>query len=134
MGNPLKKVFEFILTSGSSKAISIIVILIIAAAIPLTVFISQQQQETRQHAATTLKISGDVFIDSNGNRVKDSGESNYAGATVKLRSKSSISTCSTYGDIRTAISSSSSPGYSFTGLAEPAEEVEIGRASCRERV
>ena len=62
MGNPLKKVADFILTSGSSRTIGIIVILIIAAAIPLTVIVSQQQQEIRQRAAVGVPAFQEVKI------------------------------------------------------------------------
>ncbi|HVZ66867.1 MAG TPA: SdrD B-like domain-containing protein [Patescibacteria group bacterium] len=51
-------------------------------------------------------ISGNVFIDTNGNGVKDSGETGYGGATVGFQFYSNTTT------------TSSSGNYSFTGISD----------------
>lgn len=66
--------------------------------------------------AQTFTISGNVFVDENSNQVKDPGpvpppESNYAGATLTLRTGSCTGAL-----VGTASSASTSPGYSFPNL------------------
>jgi uncharacterized protein (DUF2141 family) len=58
-------------------------------------------------------ISGNVFRDSNGNRVKDSGESGISGVTVYLDSNNN----SHLDSGETTVSTDSSGNYRFTGLS-----------------
>ncbi len=61
----------------------------------------------------TYSISGNVFVDTNGNRIKDSGEANYPGATLKLRTGSCTGNL-----VQGPVTSNSSGGsnYTFSGL------------------
>ncbi len=51
MGNPFKKIFEFILSPNYKRTVGILFFLAILLAIPLTITVVQQQQEIRQRAA-----------------------------------------------------------------------------------
>ncbi|MDP3726933.1 MAG: hypothetical protein Q8Q96_01290, partial [bacterium] len=52
MGNPVKRLWQFITSPDYSRTVSVLALLVVVLAIPLTVFIAQKQQEIRQRAQT----------------------------------------------------------------------------------